>query len=522
MKTTQKRTRAERARRYIATILAGGLVIALLVATGTVEVEFHWSDGKAKAVDSFGNDGADEPVQTAQATSEDRFWREDSGAEPIVPRGVPASFADLADRASDGVVNIKTSSTVRSSLPQFEDFFGGPGSPFEEFFRQPRQGPGREQKRSSLGTGFVISPDGFIVTNNHVIEGTDEVLVAWEDGTEREARIVGRDPATDIALIQVEADDLFALPLGNSEEVRPGEWVVAIGNPFGLGHTVTAGIVSGKHRVIGQGKYEDFIQTDAAINFGNSGGPLLNLSGEVIGINTAINARANTIGFAVPIDMAKTILPQLKTAGHVTRGWLGVVIQKITPELAESFDLESQEGALVSNVLPDGPASDAGVEHGDVIVQFDGKQIEDWNDLPRVVAETPVGKKVDMVVLRDGKRKKLRAKVAKLEQDEEPVQLAEAEGGAGEFGMRVQNITPDLADQLGMDQGEGVVVTGVEPGSAAEEAGLRSGDVILEVDKKEVSDVKQLRSQLADADKSTLLLIRRGEATIFVPVKRKG
>jgi serine protease Do len=298
--------------------------------------------------------------------------------------------------------------------------------------------------------------------------------------------------------------------------------VVAIGNPFGLGHTVTAGIVSGKHRVIGQGKYEDFIQTDAAINFGNSGGPLLNLSGEVIGINTAINARANTIGFAVPIDMAKTILPQLKTAGHVTRGWLGVVIQKITPELAESFDLESQEGALVSNVLPDGPASDAGVEHGDVIVQFDGKQIEDWNDLPRVVAETPVGKKVDMVVLRDGKRKKLRAKVAKLEQDEEPVQLAEAEGGAGEFGMRVQNITPDLADQLGMDEGDGVVVTGVEPGSAAEEAGLRSGDVILEVDKKEVSDVKQLRSQLADADKSTLLLIRRGEATIFVPVKRKG
>ena len=261
-------------------------------------------------------------------------------AEAAAPQGAPQSFADLAERVSRGVVNIQTSKTVTGQeFPRvFEEFFFG--GPPEERFQQ------REHKVPSLGSGFVISSDGYIVTNNHVVEDVDSIKVAFSDGMpELEATIVGRDPKTDIALIRVKTDkELFALPLGDSEKVRPGDWVVAIGNPFGLEHTVTAGIVSAKHRVIGQGSYDDFIQTDAAINPGNSGGPLINLAGEVIGINTAINPRANTIGFAVPVNMAKEVLPQLEATGHVTRGWLGVVIQRITPELVEGVRARRRQG----------------------------------------------------------------------------------------------------------------------------------------------------------------------------------
>ena len=295
---------------------------------------------------------------------------------------------------------------------------------------------------------------------------------------------------------------------------------MAIGNPYGLEHTVTAGIVSAKHRQIGQGSYDDFIQTDAAINPGNSGGPLINLKGEVIGINTAINPRANTIGFAVPINMAKDVLPQLRTDGHVTRGWLGVVIQRITPEIAAHLDLDEEHGALVSRVMPNGPADDAGIEHGDVIVEFASTPIGEMNDLPRAVASTRVGRKVDVVVLREGKRKKLEAKIAKMEEPEE-TQLASAEGqsGVGAFGLRVQNLTADLANRLGIEGDDGVVVTGVAPGSSAAEAGLRREDVILEVDKKSVNDIGGRERQLANADDGALLLIRRGDATVFVPLK---
>jgi serine protease Do len=498
-------------------LLVSAAAVAVLVASGALDVRIVWRDNAARAIDLFGSKEEAEPDES----TEERFWRENGLSEPIAPQGVPGSFADLAEEASAGVVNIQTSRTVRgSAIPQFEDFFSG--SPFEDLFRQHGHGGEREYKRQSLGTGFVISPDGYIVTNNHVIEGVDSIKVAFEDGIELEATIVGRDPNTDIALIRVESDEsLFALPLGNSERVRPGEWVVANGNPFSLGHTVTAGIVSAKHRIIGQGKYDDFIQTDAAINFGNSGGPLLNMKGEVIGINTAINPRANDIGFAVPINMAKSILPQLRTTGHVTRGWLGVVIQRITPELSESFGLESEEGALVSKVLPDGPADEAGIERGDVIIEFDSQKIQDWNDLPRAVAETPVGKKVTVVVLRDGERETLKAVVAKLEESPKETQLAER-GGDTEFGLRVQNLTPDLAEQLGVDEADGVVVTSVSPGGPAEEAGVQRGDVILEVNRSDVKGVEDLREQLAATDTRALLLIRRGEATIFVPIKRKG
>jgi serine protease Do len=458
--------------------------------------------------------GEDEEAKPAPAVGE-TFWKENGkDVEAVLPASVPPGFADLAERVSPGVVNLQTSKTVSGQAhPRFEDFFFG--GPFEGHGRR------RERKIPSLGSGFVISSDGYIVTNNHVVEDVDSIKVAFKDGTEVDAEIIGRDPKTDIALIRVENDaPLFALPLGDSAAVRPGEWVVAIGNPFGLEHTVTAGIVSAKHRIIGQGSYDDYIQTDAAINPGNSGGPLINLKGEVIGINTAINPRANTIGFAVPINMAKQILPQLKSKGSVTRGWLGVVIQRITPDLTEALDLSDEKGALVSKVVPDGPAAEAGVEHGDVIVEFDGQSIDSWNDLPRVVAGTPVGKKIKMVVMRDGERRTLKAEVDALDEGEIMATREDPEEGAAAFGLRVQDLTPEIAEQLGVEDATGVLVTSIEPGSPAEAAGLRRSDVILEIDREEVKATSDLQKRLGAAEGRALLLVRRGDATIFVPLKR--
>ncbi|HEY8155320.1 MAG TPA: Do family serine endopeptidase [Myxococcota bacterium] len=499
--------------RGLGTILVlGAAAVVLLVASGALDVRLLWRGNEAVAVDWFGN----EPKAQAAPPAGAPFWKTQSPAvEPIAPQGVPQSFADLAERVSRGVVNIQTSKTVvGQEFPRvFEEFFGGPP---QGQFQQ------REHKVPSLGSGFVISADGYIVTNNHVVEDVDSIKVAFTDGLpELEATIVGRDPKTDIALLRVRTDrELFALPLGDSEKVRPGDWVVAIGNPFGLEHTVTAGIVSAKHRVIGQGSYDDFIQTDAAINPGNSGGPLINLAGEVIGINTAINPRANTIGFAVPVNMAKEVLPQLQATGKVTRGWLGVVIQRITPELVKEFGLADDKGALVSKVMPDGPAAKAGIERGDVIVEFDGHPIADWNELPRQVALTAIDRKVAVVLVRKGDRKNVTAVVGKLEEPE-TTQLAKAEvGGATAFGLRVQDVTPEIAGQLELDEATGVVVTAVVPGSPAEDAGMRRGDVILEVDRYEVKNTAQLQEKLDESDEGTLLLVKRGDATLFVPIKR--
>ena len=501
--------------RRITTILLGTVVLGtLLVVSGALEFQIRWNANDAGAIDFFG-----EESDTGDSPEAGAFWSESRGAEPIVPMGVPGSFADLAERASPGVVNIATSKTVVQNMPRsFEEFFFG--APFGS---NPHQ-EGMPRKIPSLGSGFVISPDGYIVTNNHVIEDVDTITAIFDNGAELTAKVIGRDPKTDVALIKVETDEkLFALPLGDSGSVRTGEWVVAIGNPFGLEHTVTAGIVSAKHREIGQGSYDDYIQTDAAINPGNSGGPLLNLSGEVIGINTAINPQANTIGFAVPIDMAKVILPQLRASGRVTRGWLGVMIQTITPELAEALELDDEKGALVSKVIPGGPAAESGIERSDVIVEFDGKKIAEMGELPRAVAETPVEKRVKIVVIRDGKRKTLRAEVGLMD-DPSQTELASVPAGSGPaaFGMRVQDLTPELAGQLGVDELKGAVVTSVEPGSPADDARLRRGDVILEVDRAEVNNVGDLRAQLEAADNSALLLVRRGDATIFVPIKRRA
>jgi serine protease Do len=494
--------------------LVAAVVGAVLVTSGALEVRIGWSDNEALAL--FGSE------DTEEAPAEQKpFWTEGGKRQPIVPVGVPSSFADLAEEASHGVVNIAAEKTITGH--PLEEFFGMPNYPFqvpEEGFRG-----GRKRQVPSLGTGFVISPDGYIATNNPVIENVEKITVKFDDQRELDAVVIGRDPKTDIALIKVESSaPLFALPLGSSEGVRPGEWVVAIGNPFGLEHTVTAGIVSAKHRDIDQGAYDDYIQTDAAINPGNSGGPLINLSGEVIGINTAINPRANTIGFAVPIDMAKGILPQLRASGQVTRGWLGVVIQGVTPEIAEELGLADAQGALVSKVIEPGPAHDAGIETMDVIREFDGKPVDDYDDLPRIVAETPVDKKVEIAVIRDGKRVTLRPRIARLEEPElQRASVTPTQGTADDFGLRVQDLTKDLAEQLGLeDQAHGVVVSAVDPSGPAAEAGIRRGDVIIEVDRHEVTDAGDLEKVLGDADDRALMLIRRGENQLYMTVKRSG
>ncbi len=497
----------------IATAFLCITTIGILVASfGGFDIQLSWRGNDAQAIDFFSKD------PKGNAADAEPFWHENGAAEPILPNSVPASFADLAERVSPGVVNIATSRTVVHNTPRTLEEFFFYGMPFGGGHPQR---PGIPRKIPSLGSGFVISENGYIVTNNHVIENVDKITVIFEDGTKLDATVVGRDPKTDIALIRVESDKkLFALPLGDSSAVRPGEWVVAIGNPFGLEHTVTAGIISAKHRVIGGGNYDDYIQTDAAINLGNSGGPLLNLSGEVIGINTAVNLQANTIGFAIPIDMAKAILPQLRTAGHVTRGWLGVMIQKITPDLAKELELEDESGALVSKVVPDGPASKAGIERYDIIVEFDGQPIEDLSELPRAVAGTPVDKTVQVVVVRDGKRKTLRAKVGKLDEPELSKLAKRPKRGPAELGLMVQDLNPELAERLGLDTTQGVLITSVQPGSPADDAQLRRGDVILEVDRSEIGGIEDLWHQLDAADDGALFLIRRGDSTIFVPIKR--
>jgi serine protease Do len=400
----------------------------------------------------------------------------------------------------------------------------GEEDPFNDFWRRFFGGPAPRgpQRQRSLGSGFIIDGDGSIITNNHVVENASKILVKLsENDQEFEAKVIGRDPKTDIAVIKIDAKtSLSAANLGDSDLLDVGEWVVAIGNPFGLDSTVTSGIVSAKGRHIGQGPYDNFIQTDASINPGNSGGPLINLRGEVVGINTAIFSRTGGnmgIGFAIPINLVKELLPQLRGKGKVTRGYLGVLIQKVTPEIAESLGLEKSQGALVANVSKDGPAEKAGVKVGDVIVEFDGKEVKDSGDLPIIVARTPVDKKVRMKVMRDKKEVSLNVAVGELK-DEEVVATAPEKG---ELGLTVQRLTPQMAESLGLDKTEGVVVTAVEPGSAADEAGIRRGDVVLEVDRKAIRNLDEYKKAVAIARKGrgVLFLVRRGDSTLFLALK---
>jgi serine protease Do len=436
------------------------------------------------------------------------------------PSGVPASFADLAKKSKNSVVNISTVKVVKGRGQMPMPF--GPNDPFRDFFdRFFRDQIPKDFRQQSLGTGVVIDKEGFILTNNHVVEMADEIKVKLADEKEFLAKIVGRDPKTDLALIKIDSDKpLSPLPLGDSDSLEVGEWVVAIGNPFGLGNTVTAGIVSAKYRQIGQSSYDNYIQTDASINPGNSGGPLLNLAGEVVGINTAIFSQSGGnigIGFAIPINMAKDLLPQLKM-GKVVRGWLGVMIQKITPELKQKLDLKDEKGALVADVTPGGPAEKAGIQRGDVIVTFNGKEIKEMSELPYVVASTPVGKSANVEVLRKGQKKTFEVKIAELKDDKEAPVVTEVKP---RLGMTVEDLTPELAKSFGLTDTKGVVVVQVEDGSSAAEAGVRAGDVILEIDQTPVKDVNDFGRKIESykAGDTVLILAKRRGATVFLTLK---
>ncbi len=438
----------------------------------------------------------------------------------VSPSGIPVSFADLAKKAKNSVVNISTVKVIKGRGQTPMPF--GPNDPFRDFFeRFFRDQIPKDFRQQSLGTGVIIDKEGFILTNNHVVEMADEIKVKLADEKEFIAKIIGRDQKTDLALIKIESDKaLSPLPLGDSDKLEVGEWVVAIGNPFGLGNTVTAGIVSAKYRQIGQSSYDNYIQTDASINPGNSGGPLLNTAGEVVGINTAIFSQSGGsigIGFAVPINMAKDVLPQLKT-GKVVRGWLGVMIQKITPELKQKLELKDEKGALVADVTPGGPAEKAGIQRGDVVVSFNGKEIKEMNDLPYVVASTPVGKSVNVEVLRKGQKKSFEVKIAELKDEKEAPVVTEAKP---RLGMTVEDLTPDLAKNFGLSEGKGVVVVQVEDGSSAAEAGLRAGDVILEIDQSPVKDAKDFGRKIESfkAGDTVLVLVKRRGATVFLTLK---
>ena len=455
------------------------------------------------------------PVTEGKDTS---LWTEgSSGNNP----GRQGSFADLAQELSPAVVNISTTTVVK-------DRQGGPGpnSPFnDEFFRRFFPGPQRPQKKSSLGSGFIINKEGYIVTNNHVVDGADEIVVILKEGDEYPAKVIGKDAKIDVALIKIEPKNgLPVIRLGDSDGTRVGDWVLAIGNPFGLGHTVTAGIVSAKGRALGAGPYDDFIQTDTAINPGNSGGPLLDMAGNVIGINSAIFTRSGGnqgVGFAIPVNLAKLIVSQLKESGKVTRAWLGGMIQQITPEIQDSLELKTRKGALVADVVKGSPASKSGLLRGDVIVRFNGDEVNSQRELPTMVAFLPVGQKVEVVVLRNGKE--MTVQVTLEEMKEETV----VAGGSSEevqegLGLSVQNITPEIAKQLDLTSTEGVVVSDVDPDGTAAEAGIRRGDVILEVNRTKVTDFESLTGILKK-DKnsgSILFLINRGGRTIFIAVSK--
>jgi serine protease Do len=434
---------------------------------------------------------------------------------------IPANFSELAEKVRPGVVNIQVAKKIKNINFGFRHFSGAPfgeKNPFGDFFGPfSEENPPRGFEQRGVGSGFVMSREGYVLTNNHVVEDADQIKVKLTNGKEYDGKIIGRDPKTDLALIKIKASsDLQPLNLGNSDDLKVGSWVVAVGSPFGLEQTVTAGIVSAKGRVIGSGPYDNFIQTDASINPGNSGGPLINMKGEVVGINTAIIASGQGIGFAIPINMAKEVAPQLQEKGHVTRGWLGVSIQEVTPALAKSFDLKEKKGALVAQVVSGSPAEKAGIEQGDVIVEFDGKEVTDSKDLPRIVASTPIGKAVTIKLLRNEKALDRQVKVGEME---EKVEVAKAPSHKS-LGITVQNLTPEIAKGLGLKKDTGVVVTRVEPGSPAADAGIQTGDLVQEVNRKPVKNVEDFvqKVEKAKGQDNILLLIQRGQNNMFAAV----
>ena len=448
----------------------------------------------------------------------------------------PESVAPIAEKLIDAVVNISTSQTLKGPqgvpLPRVPQ-----GSPFEDlfedFFNRKGGRPRPERKVSSLGSGFVIdASEGLIVTNHHVIDGADEITVNFNDGSRLKVdKVVGKDSKTDLALLKVTPKKpLVALRFGHSSDLKVGDWVMAIGNPFGLGGSVTVGIISAKQRDINSGPYDDYLQTDAAINKGNSGGPLFNMDGDVIGVNTAIISPTGGsigIGFAVPSDSAISVIDQLKQYGETRRGWLGVKIQSVTEDIAETLGVPESTGALVASVTPDSPAAHAGIEAGDVIMKFDGKEVSSMRGLPRLVAQAPIGKTVDVEALRKGEKKSFKVVIGRLVEDEKAAETSQSGERAPDnalIGLRLAPLTDELRQKHGIDQNvTGVVVTEVDPQSPAAQKGVKVGDVIVEAAQEQVSSVEDIAKSIDKVRKSgrkaVLLRLEDGKGDLrFVAV----
>lgn len=445
---------------------------------------------------------------------------------------LPGDIADLVEEMGPSVVNLYSTKTTKTSrnggMPQFHDNQDIPDL-LKKFFDLPipERQPQQPQKAQSLGSGVIISADGYIVTNNHVVEGAEEIKVRCTNHEEYDARIIGRDPKTDIALIKIEPrNGLTYVEFGDSDKIRVGEWVVAIGNPYGFENTVTAGIVSAKGRSIGSSPYENFIQTDASINLGNSGGPLFNLDGDLIGINSVIFSRGGGnigLGFSIPVNMVKNVVDQLKEHGSVTRGWLGVMIQHVTADLAEKFKLDRPIGALVGEVMENSPAAKAGIKQGDVIIKFMGREITNMATLPSLVALTPIDTKAELTIIRKGKRKTIKVTIGKLDEDQLGSDSASNESINQKLGLTVQEITPELAKTLEIKEDGGVIISDVTSGSPAALAGIRRGEIILEINQKPVASIKEI-TEILEAikpDSNILLLTKRDDHTRFIVIKTK-
>lgn len=442
------------------------------------------------------------------------------------------SFSGLVNDLKSSVVNISVTSVVSNTggneFFEFNSPFGN-NDPFNDFFKRffqnmPQQ---REFRQHGLGSGFIISKDGYIVTNNHVIDKARDIEIVLDSGNKYKAEVVGKDLKTDLALLKIDPHEtLNPVKFGNSDALNIGDWVIAIGNPFGLGHTVTAGIVSAKGRSLGIGNYDDFIQTDAPINPGNSGGPLFNLNGEVVGVDTAIIAGGQGIGFAIPANLTNNVIVQIKDNGKVTRGWLGVMIQPITPEIADSLNLKDTKGVIVSDVSAKSPAEKAGVERGDVITKYNGEQIASVTDLTSRVAISKPDTKQHLSVIRNGKTKEIVVNIKEQPEDitGKPSRSEKSQDDTEKLGMKVIELTPEIRSRYNIDTKNGVMITSVDPGGIASDAGFMPGDIILEINKSKIENLNDFKKEISKAkdNKSILFLIERGDNTIYLGLKNIG
>lgn len=442
-----------------------------------------------------------------------------NAAEKATPKDWRSGFVEVAKKVKPSVVAIQSERTVTVGPGYGEDFFKG--TPFEDFFKQ-HGGPPVKRKQMGEGSGVIVDRNGYILTNYHVVAGAEKINVHLFDGRELKGTVRGTDPRTDLAVVHVDRTDLPVAALGDSDKIQVGEWAIAVGSPFGLEETVTVGVISAKGRSgLGTGNYEEFLQTDASINPGNSGGPLVNIYGEVIGINAMIIQPGQGIGFAIPINLARTIMLELIKTGKVIRPWIGIGLQDITPDLMRFFNLKEKEGALISQVYSGSPAEKAGVKAGDVVVEVDGVKIKNSQDVVREVLKKKVGQKVNLMILREGKRVEVSVVTAQM-----PEKIGER--GATHparqwFGLQVSNVTPDIAKQLGLSKTEGVVITGVEPNSAGQAAGLKTGDILLEVNRQKILNESDYVSAMEKAkpDQGVLLLVDRGGSTFFTTLNQE-